>query len=81
MHPRVDLPDGSYMLVSEGGDEGADGELQYMDIAQDLDQSPEGPKANLADEGKPRIINPSFKIMQLPLLCWCIYVSEVELKP
>jgi hypothetical protein len=51
--------------VSEGGDEGVDEELPYLDIAQDLDQSPEGPKANLAGEGKPRIINPSFKIMQL----------------
>jgi hypothetical protein len=29
---------------------------------QDLDQSPEGPKANLAIEGKPRIINPVSKI-------------------
>jgi hypothetical protein len=78
LHPRVDLPDGSYTLVPEGGDGGADGELQYVDVAQDLDQSPEGPKANLANEGKPRIINPSFKIMQLSLLCLCIYVSEVE---
>jgi hypothetical protein len=51
--------------VPEGGDEGADEGLQYMDVAQDLDQCPEGPKANLASEGKPRIINPSFKIMQL----------------
>jgi hypothetical protein len=58
LHPRVDLPDGSYTLVPEGGDEGADGELQYVDVAQDLDQSPKGPKANLAREGKPRIINP-----------------------
>jgi hypothetical protein len=47
------------------GDEGASKELSYMDVAQDLDQSPEGPKANLASEGKPQIINPSFKIMQL----------------
>jgi hypothetical protein len=60
MHPCVDLPDGSYTLMPEGGDEGADGEQQYMDVAQDLDQSPKGPKANLADEGKPRIIAPSF---------------------
>jgi hypothetical protein len=60
VHPRVDLPDGSYTLVTKGGDEGADGEMQHMDVAQDLDQSPEGPKANLADEGKARIINPSF---------------------
>jgi hypothetical protein len=61
LHPRVDIPDGSYTLVPEGGDEGADGELQYVDVAQELDQSPEGPKANLTDEGKPRIINPSFQ--------------------
>jgi hypothetical protein len=56
------------MLVPEGGDKGADGELQYVDVAQDLDQSPEGPKANLDSKGKPQIINPSFLIMQLPLL-------------
>jgi hypothetical protein len=48
------------MLVPEGGDKGADGELQYVDVAQDLDQSPEGPKASLANEGKPRIINTVF---------------------
>jgi hypothetical protein len=60
LHPHVDVPAGSYTLVPEGGDEGADGELQYVDVAQDLDQSPEGLKANLASEGKPRIINSSF---------------------
>jgi hypothetical protein len=48
------------MLVPEGEDEGADEELQYEDVAQNLDPSPEGPKANLAGEGKPRIINPVF---------------------
>jgi hypothetical protein len=46
--------------VREGGDEGADEELQYVDVAQDLDPSTEGSKANLASEGKPRIINPIF---------------------
>jgi hypothetical protein len=51
--------------VPEGGDEGADEELQYMDVAQDLDPSPEGPKANVASEGKPWIINQSFKTMPL----------------
>jgi hypothetical protein len=60
LHPRVDLPDGRYTLVPEEGDEGADEELPYVDIAQDLDQSLKGPKANLASEGKPRIINPVF---------------------
>jgi hypothetical protein len=43
--------------VLEGGNEGADEELQYMIVAQNLDPSPEGPKANLASEGKPRTIN------------------------
>jgi hypothetical protein len=60
LHLRVDLPDGRYTLVPEGEDEGADEELQYVNVAQDLDPSPEGPKANLASEGKPRIINPVF---------------------
>jgi hypothetical protein len=60
LHPRVDLPDGRYTLVPEGGDEGADEEPQYVDIVQDLDPSPEGPKANLASEGKPQIIYPVF---------------------
>jgi hypothetical protein len=60
LHLRADLPAGRYTLVPEGGDEGADEELQYVFVAQDLDQSPEGPKANLASEGKPRIINPVF---------------------
>jgi hypothetical protein len=48
------------MLVPEGRDEGADEELQCVDVAQDLYQSPEGPKANLASEGKHQIINPVF---------------------
>jgi hypothetical protein len=46
--------------VPEGGDVGADKELPYEDVAQDLDPSLEGPKAILAIEGKPRIINPVF---------------------
>jgi hypothetical protein len=61
LHIRVDLSDGRYTLVPEGRDEGADAEQQYVDVAQDLDQSPKGPKANLASEGKPRIINPVFQ--------------------
>jgi hypothetical protein len=48
LHLRVDLSDGRHTLVPEGRDEGADEELEYVDIAQDLDPSPEGPKANLA---------------------------------
>jgi hypothetical protein len=37
MHPRVDLPDSSYTLVPEGGDEGADGDMHYVAVEQDLD--------------------------------------------
>jgi hypothetical protein len=48
------------MLVLKEGDEGANEELSYVDVAQGMDQGPEGPKANLANEGKPRIINPVF---------------------
>jgi hypothetical protein len=40
------------------GDGGADGDVHHVVVEQDLDQSPEGPKANLASEGKPQIINP-----------------------
>jgi hypothetical protein len=54
LHLRVDLSDGRGTLVSEGGNKGVDEELQYMDVTQDLDPSLEGPKANLASEGKPR---------------------------
>jgi hypothetical protein len=82
LHPRVDLPDGNYTCVPKRGDRGVDTEMHDVAVEQDLDQSPEGPKANLASKGKPWIINPVFfKIMHLPLLCLCIYVSRVELKP
>jgi hypothetical protein len=60
LHLRVDPSASRRTLVPEGGDEGADKELPYVDVAQDLDPSPEGPKANLASEGKPLIINPVF---------------------
>jgi hypothetical protein len=57
LHPRVDLPDGSYTLVPEGGDEGADRDMHYIVVEQDLDRSPEGPKASIANEGKPQFNN------------------------
>jgi hypothetical protein len=48
--------------VPDGGDGGADGDVHHVVVEQDLDQIPEGPKANLAREGKPWIINPVFEI-------------------
>jgi hypothetical protein len=47
MHPRVEIPDSSHTLVSEGGDEEADGGVHYVTVDQDMDQSLEGPKAQL----------------------------------
>jgi hypothetical protein len=60
LHLRVDPSASRHTLVPEEGNEGADRELPCVDVAQDLDPSPEGPKANLASEGQPRIINPAF---------------------
>jgi hypothetical protein len=61
LHPRVDISDGTCTRVPEGGDGGGDGDVHHIVVEQDLDQSPEGPKANLTTEGKPRIINPVSK--------------------
>jgi hypothetical protein len=36
--------------------------VHHVVVEQDQDQSPEGPKDNLATEGKPWIINPILKI-------------------
>jgi hypothetical protein len=63
--------------VLVGGDGGADGGVHYVVVEQDLDQSPEGPKANLADEGKPRIINPLFKLSNY--LCYVCAFTFQEL--
>jgi hypothetical protein len=53
---RVDLPDGTYTLTQE--EEGAaSGELNQVSVQQDLDQSPEEPKACVGaefEEGKHR---------------------------
>jgi hypothetical protein len=51
--------------VPEGGDEGADEELQYVDVAQDLDQVQKGPRPTLPAKASPGSLTPSFKIMQL----------------
>jgi hypothetical protein len=60
LHLRVDLSASRRTLVPEGGGEGINEELPCVNVAQDLDPSLEGPKANLAIEGKPLIINPVF---------------------
>ena len=56
MHERVDLPDGTYTLTQE--EEGAaSGEVNQTSVQQDLDESPEEPKASVSavvEEGKHR---------------------------
>jgi hypothetical protein len=68
LHLHVDLSASGRTLVPEGGDKGAEKEMPCVNVAQDLDPSPEGPKANHAIEGKPESLTPYFKIMQLCLL-------------
>jgi hypothetical protein len=51
---RVEVPGGSYMLVPADEDEGAGGDMQYVSVEQDPDQSPEGCVTTCADKGKPR---------------------------
>jgi hypothetical protein len=50
LHLRVDSTDSRRTFVPEGGNEGADKELPCVNVAQDLDSSPEGHRANLASE-------------------------------
>jgi hypothetical protein len=59
--------------VPEGEDGGTDGDVHHVVVEQDLDQSPEGPRANLATEGKPQIINP---MRCVPLLATVWYLRE-----
>jgi hypothetical protein len=54
------------MLVPKGGDEGADGDVHYVAVEQDLDKNLEGPKASFANKGKPRFIINS---------CWLNYAT------
>jgi hypothetical protein len=58
--------------MPEGGDEGASEELQHMFVAQGLDQSPEGPKANLASKGKPGSLTHLLKLCNYVLICLCL---------
>jgi hypothetical protein len=47
--------------VPEGGDEGADKELQYVDVAQDLDQVQKSPRPTLPVTASPGSLTLSFK--------------------
>jgi hypothetical protein len=53
---RIELPDGNYELVPESEGEQAEGEVNVVDVQQDLNQSSEGLSSDFASEGKPKII-------------------------
>jgi hypothetical protein len=57
LHSHVEVPDGSYTLVPADEDEGAGGDVHYVTVEQDPDQSLEGCLSACADEGKPRFIH------------------------
>jgi hypothetical protein len=66
--------------VSANEDEGVRGDVHYVTVEQDPDQSPEGCLSASADEGKPgSIINlcVSFQLLNLSLFFMCIYVQEL----
>jgi hypothetical protein len=54
---RVEVPDGSYMLVPADVNEGAGGDVHYVVIEQDPGQSPEVCLATCVNEGKLRFIH------------------------
>jgi hypothetical protein len=67
------------MLVPADQDEGAGGDVHYLTIEQDHDQSLEGPKASFANEDKPRfIIKPMFYLNYATFFCYfmCINIQE-----
>jgi hypothetical protein len=51
--PRVEVPHGSYTLVPADENEGAGGDVHYVTVEQDQDQSPEVGVSACADEASP----------------------------
>jgi hypothetical protein len=59
------LADGTYELVLALESEQHEAWINLIEVIKDLNQSSEEPKASFAQEGKPRSITPTFKLMQL----------------
>jgi hypothetical protein len=73
---RVEVPDGSYTLVPAGEDEGAGGDVHYVTVEQDPDQSPEGCVTACVDEGKPGLIINlcvSIKLLHFIIVSLCAF--------
>ena len=59
------LADGTYELVPESESDQREAQVNAVEVAEDLNQSSEEPKASAAQEGKPRACPIYFKFMQL----------------
>jgi hypothetical protein len=53
---RIELPDGNYELVPESEREPTEGEVNVVEVQQDLNLSSEDLASDLASESKPRSI-------------------------
>jgi hypothetical protein len=69
------------MLVPADEDEGAGGDVHYVTVEQDPDQSPEVCVSACADKGKPRFIHLThvftFKFWIYYCYLMCIYIQEL----
>ena len=65
------LADGTYELVPETESEQREAQVNLTEVAEE-------PKASFAQEGKPRSITPTFKLMQLLYMVLCIKLLGVD---
>jgi hypothetical protein len=64
--------------VPESKSEQREAQVNLTEVAEDLNQSLEEPKASFAQAGKPRSITPIFKLMQLLHMVLCIKFVGVD---
>jgi hypothetical protein len=62
---RTTLADGPYELVPEPESEQREARINLTEVIKNPNQSSEEPKASFDQEGKPRSVTPTFKLMQL----------------
>ena len=69
------LADGTYELVLESESEQCEAQVNLTEVAEDLNQSSEEPKASYAQEGKPWSITLIFNLCNFYLHIWCCALS------
>jgi hypothetical protein len=71
------LADGTYELVPESESEECEAQVNLTEVAEDRNQSSEGPTASFAQEGKPRSITPIFLDLCNFYLYMILYIKFV----